>query len=257
NRVWHHLMGRGLVPSTDNFGVLGGRPSHPELLDYLASEFVEHDWSVKWLVKEIVSSQTYRLSSKPSEEQRELDADGSLWSHRPVRRLSAESLRDALLSTAGSLDPQLGGRSVPVHLNSQMTGRGRPGKSGPLDGQNRRSVFVEVRRNFLDPFLLAFDFPMPSTATGKRTESNVPAQALGLLNDPLVQEMTKRWVRKSSTIANTDQRIEAMFADAYSREATTNELQVCRHFLGDNANEATWQELAHVLFNSKEFSYLK
>ena len=176
NRVWHQLMGRGLVQSTDNLGVLGSRPSHPELLDWLAIQFQQHDGSLKWLVRQIVTSQTYRLGSTITESQGQADADGRLWSYRPVRRLTAENLRDAMLLTCDSLDQRLGGPSVPVHLTEQMTGRGRPQHSGPLDGENRRSLYLEVRRNFLNPFLLAFDFPMPSSTIGKRNLSNVPAQ---------------------------------------------------------------------------------
>jgi hypothetical protein len=256
NRVWHHLMGHGLVRSPDNFGVLGGRPTHPELLDYLASEFVAHGWSVKWLVREIVLSKTYQLSSTPGRRHRELDADGSLWSYRPVRRLSAEALRDAMLATADSLDVGLRGPSVPVHLNDQMTGRGRPRESGPLDGNNRRSVYVEVRRNFLDPFLMAFDFPMPSTSVGDRNQSNVPAQALGLLNDPLVLELSRRWAESTRDIADPGQRARRMIETAFSRPATDAELEQCLDFVEGGA-PTCWEEFAHVLINSKEFSYIK
>lgn len=259
NRIWHHLMGRGLVPSPDNFGVLGGRPTHPELLDYLAAEFVQHDWSVKWLVQEIVNSSTYQMGSSPSKKHNEFDADHSLWSHRPVRRLSAESIRDTLLSTAGVLDHRLAGPSVPVHLNEQMTGRGRPGKSGPLDGYGRRSVYVEVRRNFLDPFLLAFDFPMPSTSAGKRTQSNVPAQALGLLNDPLVTNLIDRWLKKTANAKDNRSRIAQMFNDAYQRAPTPQEATRCLAFIekSDVNTESSWRQLAHVLVNSKEFAYIR
>lgn len=256
NRVWHHLLGRGLVASPDNLGVLGGRPSHPELLDYLASEFVAHDWSIKWLVHEIVTSSTYRLSSIPTQQQRILDPDASLLSHRSLRRLSAEAVRDAMLRIAGSLDVQQGGPSIPVHLNDQMTGRGRPKDSGPLDGQNRRSLFVEVRRNFLDPLLLAFDFPMPSTTVGGRGQSNVPAQALGLLNDPLVAELAERWRNHTAEITQPEQRVAAMIHAAFNRPATEMEIQQCLSFIESTANDA-WKELAHVLINSKEFTYLR
>lgn len=256
NRVWHHLLGRGLVASPDNLGVLGGRPSHPELLDYLAAEFIEHQWSIKWLVREIVTSSTYRLSSIPTQRQRNLDGDGTLLSHRSVRRLSAESVRDAMLFTVGSLDLQQGGPSVPVHLNDQMTGRGRPKDSGPLDGENRRSLFVEVRRNFLDPLLLAFDFPMPSTSAGGRGQSNVPAQALGLLNDPLVAELTERWKNHTAKITQPEQRVAAMIGVAFNRPATELEIRQCVSFTKSSTGDA-WQELAHVLINSKEFSYLR
>ncbi len=256
NRVWHHLMGRGLVSSPDNFGVLGGRPTHPELLDYLASQFVRHEWSIKWLVREIVTSKTYQLSSSPTDQHRQLDADGSLWSHRPVRRLSAEALRDAMLAAVNSLDPRLAGPSVAVHLNDQMTGRGRPKESGPLDGQNRRSAYVEVRRNFLDPFLVAFDFPMPSTSAGSRNQSNVPAQALGLLNDPLVLELSARWAANTEFMTDPTERAAQMIWAAYCRPATTAEIDQCLKFL-ESGNRESWQDLAHILLNAKEFYYLK
>jgi len=255
NRVWHHLLGRGLASTPDNLGVLGGRPTHSELLDYLTSEFIRHDWSIKWLVREIVLSETYQLSSQPTEAQRTLDADGGLLSHRAVRRLSAEALRDAMLATAGALDPQLSGPSVPVYLTDQMTGRGRPGGSGPLDGHNRRTVFIEVRRNFLNPFLMAFDFPMPATAVGDRNASNVPAQALGLLNDPLTVELAKRWAESSAGIVDLRQRAARMVQAAFSRPATEQEIEDCLAFV--EGDPAGWRDLAHVLLNAKEFSYLK
>jgi hypothetical protein len=255
NRIWQHMMGRGLVATPDNLGVLGGRPSHPELLDYLSREFVQHDWSMKWLMREIALSQTYQLGSEIGDSQKELDAEGRLWSHRPVRRLSAEALRDAMLLTADSLDERLEGPSVRVFLTDKMTGRGRPGESGPMDGDNRRTTFIEVRRNFLNPFLMAFDFPMPSTSVGDRGASNVPAQALGLLNDPLVSILAERWAESSSHIADARQRARLMLQTAYAREPADAELENCLDFIGDDSD--AWNELAHVLFNSKEFSFLK
>ena len=255
NRVWQHLLGRGLVHSPDNLGVLGGRPSHPKLLDYLAVELIEHEWSLKWLIREIVMSKTYQLSASPTLEQRVKDPDGALLSHRRVRRLSAEALRDALLATSNSLDFRIAGPSVPIHLNNQMTGRGRPGKSGPIDGNGRRSSFIEIRRNFLDPFLLAFDFPMPSTTAGSRSSSNVPAQALGLLNDPLVSELVARWTTRV-TVSDPERRIRQMIATAFSRRATDTEVAQCMEFVQEHGDDS-WQALAHVLINSKEFSYLR
>ncbi len=262
NRVWHHMMGSGLVQSTDNLGVLGGRPTHPELLDYLARQFVQHDWSIKWLVREIALSQAYRTSSMASEELKINDPDGRFWSHRQVKRLTSESLRDSILAVAQSLDLQLGGPSTPVFLTEQMTGRGRPANSGPLDGNSRRSVFVEVRRNFLDPFLLAFDFPMPATSVGKRNVSNVPAQALGLLNDPLVSEMALRWSKATAAVQDSKQRIDVMFLTAFSRPPSDEERQQCLAWITQAGNDATelqqaWNDLAHILFNAKEFSYVR
>ncbi len=256
NRIWHHLMGRGIVASTDNLGVLGSRPTHPELLDHLATQFVQHGWSIKWLIREIVSSEAYRRSSTPLAEHAASDPDGSLYSHRTVRRLDAEVLRDAMLATCESLDSQITGPSVSIHLTEQMTGRGRPGQSGPLDGNNRRSAFIEVRRNFLHPFLLAFDFPMPSTTTGKRNVSNVPAQALGLLNDPMVDELAKRWVARTASITESNVRVSKMIEIAFSRPAKPGEIQRCVDFVSQSPGDG-WLDLAHTLINAKEFWYLK
>jgi cytochrome c553 len=256
NRVWFYLMGRGLSNSPDNLGVLGSRPTHPELLDHLAGQFMEQGWSIKWLIREIMLSQTYQLSSTPLPQHLQSDADASLYSHRVVRRLTAEVLRDAIVLTSNSLDNRMSEPSVPIYLTEQMTGRGRPGSSGPLDGQNRRSLFIEVRRNFLDPFLLAFDFPMPSTTTGKRNVSNVPAQALGLLNDPLVAEMCRRWVDSTAGYSDPRQRVSQMILAAFSRPPSDAEIDNCLKFV-NQSSETGWIDLAHTLLNAKEFWYLK
>ncbi len=136
-----------------------------------------------------------------------------------------------------------------------MTGRGRPSTSGPLDGSQRRTLFVEVRRNFLNPFLMAFDFPMPATTVGQRNASNVPAQALGLLNDPFVALIADRWAARTADIRNPRDRAQHMLQAAYCRPASPDELDLCLAFVGQT--EGGWSELAHVLFNSKEFLFLK
>lgn len=254
NRVWLHLFGQGLVDSPDNFGLLGGAPSHQELLDYLTLRFIERDWSIKWLVREICSSRAYRLSSVPTAQQQELDPNARYLSHRIVRRLSAEKLRDTMLAISGSLDRAQGGESIKVHLTEQMSGRGRPGESGPLDGAGRRAVYVEVRRNFLDPFLVAFDQPPPATTVGKRNMSNVPAQALSLLNAPLVHEMAKRWSQRVLASSNDPQvQVRTMFASALAREPSAGELAACVELI----SAGSLNELAHVLICAKEFQYLK
>ena len=139
NRLWHHLFGRGLVPSTDDFGVLGQRPTHPDLLDHLASRLVAKEWSVKAMIKEIVMSRSYQMSSEAKEPGEEKDPANALWHRANLRRLQSESIRDALLFVSGRLDPKMYGNSVPTYLTAFMEGRGRPGK-GPLDGNGRRSV---------------------------------------------------------------------------------------------------------------------
>ncbi len=263
NRVWFHLMGQGIIDTPDNFGVLGGAPSHPELLDHLVTGFVEHDWSIKWLVREICLSETYRLASIALPEHKTDDPNGRLLSHRQVKRLSAEQLRDAMVWLSGSLDNRTSGESVAIHLTSQMTGRGRPKDSGPLDSKGRRSLFIETRRNFLNPLLVVFDQPPPATTVGKRNQSNVPAQALSLLNDPLVHQMAQRWSEQVALSCNDhESRIALMFQQAYSRAPTADELRNCGALfqgLSPDSKESSeaLRELAHVLMCAKEFQYLR
>ncbi|HSH17129.1 MAG TPA: DUF1553 domain-containing protein, partial [Verrucomicrobiae bacterium] len=151
NRVWHHLFGRGLVATVDNFGYLGARPTHPELLDHLAWRFArEQAWSLKRLIRELILSRAFAMSSRATDAVAEAKDPDNLWLHRmPVRRLEAEAIRDALLAVSGRLNPAVGGPPVPVHLTEFVVGRGRPEQSGPLDGDGRRSIYTAVRRNFL------------------------------------------------------------------------------------------------------------
>ncbi|MCA9135254.1 MAG: DUF1553 domain-containing protein, partial [Planctomycetales bacterium] len=196
NRIWHHLLGRGIVPTTDDFGVLGRRPTHPDLLDHLATRFTEDGQSIKRMIRRIVLSRTYQMSSLSDDAAVAVDPDNLLWHHREPKRLEGESIRDALLALSGQLDTNQFGESIPIHLTAFMDGRGRPSHSGPLDGAGRRSIYTAVRRNFLSPFMLTFDTPVPFSTMGRRNVSNVPAQALILLNDPLVVDLANKWAAR-------------------------------------------------------------
>ncbi len=232
NRIWYHLFGRGIVSSVDNFGVMGESPTHPELLDYLADRFVRDGWSIKRLIRELVLSSTYQMSSQSSESSEQTDPENQLLHRMHFRRLDAESIRDAILHISSRLDRRFHQQSVPVYLTDHQQGRGRPQASGPLDGDGRRSVYVAVPRNFLTPFLLAFDAPTPFSTIGKRTVSNVPAQALILLNDPFVHQQAERW---GSVIASapgtTESRITEMFQRLLARSPSSEEIASCRQFL--------------------------
>ncbi len=257
NRVWHHLFGRGLVASVDNFGALGEAPSHPELLDYLADCFVQDGWSIKRLIRTLVLSQTYRMSSDADGRGDAVDPQDLLLHRMRVRRLEGEAIRDAMLAVSGRLDPKLFGPAVPVYLTDFQQGRGRPA-SGPLDGDGRRSVYLAVRRNFLSPFLLAFDTPIPFSTVGRRSVSNVPAQALILLNDPFVHQQAAVWARRTLAEGGTPaERIQRMYRRAFGRSATDAECRRCLEFVGGRPDsEGAWLDLAHVLFNTKEFIFL-
>lgn len=276
NRIWHHLFGRGIVPTTDDFGVLGELPSHPELLDWLASWFRgEGRWSQKALIRSIVSSRAYRASSDATDENAERLDPQNRWLHRQsLRRLEGEAVRDAMLLVSGSLDTTMYGRSVAVHLTPFMDGRGRPGSSGPLDGDNRRSVYLEVRRNFLSPFMLAFDTPLPSSTVGRRSSSNVPAQGLILMNDPLVIEMSRRIGERLETrLGESGGAPIATVVDSacrviLGRRAAHDELPALVAFVEEQlathrsidpatANTRAVTDLCHALFNSKEFYFLR
>ncbi len=263
NRLWHHHFGRGIVPSVDDFGAMGREPTHPDLLDFLATRFVASGWSVKAIHRLIVTSRAYRMASRPDPEGDRLDPGNELWHRRDLRRLEAESIRDAVLAVSGRLDPTLFGPSVPPHLTPFMEGRGRPGRSGPLDGGGRRSLYLNVRRNFLTPMLLAFDFPTPSSPMGRRNVSNVPAQALTLMNDPFILDQARIWagrVRLDPT-APPEASVAAMYREAFGRPPVESERLAALAFLDEQArahggpadDPRPWADLAHVLFNVKEF----
>ena len=270
NRLWHHVFGRGLVETVDNFGVQGKMPSHPELLDYLATRFVENGWSMKTMIREMVLSQAFQRSVTGSEKSLAQDPDNVFLQHYTVRRLEAESIRDAMLSVSGSLDPTMYGESVPVYLSEFMTGRGRPRTSGPLDGNGRRSLYTSVRRNFLPPMMLVFDMPIPFTTFGRRNTSNVPAQSLTLLNDPFVAEQAERWAGQLVTLKELDAegRINHMYLTAFARHATDEEIEGALDFLSNQAatyaiasdawlnDTRPWKDYCHAVFNMKEFVHL-
>ncbi len=259
NRVWHHLFGRGLVASTDNFGVLGELPTHPELLDALALDFVADGWSMKKLVRKLVLTDTYRQSSTADADADKADPSNLLLHKFRLRRLEGEAIRDAMLSVSGRLDPKPPATNVPTHLTPFMDGRGRPGVSGPLDGDGKRSVYLSVRRNFLSPFLLAFDTPIPFSPVGRRQVSNVPAQALILLNDPFVHGEAARWGQKLATAKGTTaERVAGMYRAAFGRPPTKDEAETCAEFVNGKETDAkAWAELAHTLLNVKEFVFVR
>jgi hypothetical protein len=262
NRLWQHHFGEGIVRSVDNFGVLGERPSHPELLDWLANEFMRGGWSLKKMHRMMVLSNAYRMASRNDDPKIEsVDPQNRLLHKIPIRRLEAECIRDSMLAVSGRLDLKIDGPSVPPHLTAFMLGRGRPGVSGPLDGNGRRSIYIGVRRNFLTPMLLAFDYPIPFTTMGKRTVSNVPAQALTMMNNPFVVQQAELWAKRvlADQKLTTKERVQKMYVMAFARPATETELADALAFLEESGKPndvRAWTDLAHVLFNVKEFIFL-
>ena len=270
NRVWHHLFGRGIVASVDNFGWLGQRPTHPELLDDLAASFIQDDrWSLKHLLRRLVLSRTYAMSSKPADAVAEQRDPENLLLHRMnLQRLEGEAIRDAMLTVSGRLDLRMFGPSVPLHPSQFVEARGLRSERGPLDGDGRRSIYVAARRNFLAMMMTAFDTPTPFTTVGRRNVSNVPGQMLFLMNDPFVHQQAEVWAKRlvsEMPDASPEERIRQLFAAAFSREPSATEIACSRTTLrevGGSGNQKTatldsWTEVCHALFGVKEFMYVR
>jgi hypothetical protein len=213
NRLWHHVFGRGLVATTDNFGRLGDLPTHPELLDYLAGQFTSNGGSLKEMIKLLVTSKTFQLDDRAPEGAMEKDPENKLLSHFSVRRLEAEAIRDGVLSLTGKLDESMYGESVG-------------------GGSLRRSVYVKVMRNNLDDFLGVFDAPVPSSTRGRRDATNVPAQSLTMLNSPRIKDWATNWGQRISKSQDSDEaRVQRMFEEALSRSPSKEELEGCLSFI--------------------------
>jgi hypothetical protein len=180
--------------------------------------------------------------------------------------LEAEAIRDAVLSVSGKLDPALYGPSVMPHISSYQDGRGKP-RSGPLDGNGRRSIYVQVRRNFISPMFLAFDYPLPVSTTGARGVSTVPSQALILMNNEFVAESARFWAtRLIRESPEPRQRLEKMFVEAFARPPEDWEIRESLTFIDTqattfagkpDADQRAWADLCHVLFNATEFVYVR
>lgn len=265
NRIWLHHFGRGIVATPDDFGVLGERPTHPELLDWLARYFIDSGWSVKAMHRLLVLSNTYRMSSVPPPGAMEVDPANTLVHHMPVRRLEAEAVRDALLAVSGRLDRTQFGPPILPHFTPEMVDTGRPSGNGPIDGDGRRTIYINVRRNFLVPLLLAFDYPPPITTMGRRGSSNTPTQALAMMNNPFVRGQAEHWARQVlAADESTEERIEGMYLDAYGRLPSDEERSAALEYLQARLEAVdpsdplpAWTDLAHVLFNVKSFVFVE
>jgi len=281
NRVWMHLMGRGIVASPDDFGFNGERPTHPELLDYLAVRLRQNRWSIKGLVREIVLSRSYALSSAMDPRAHELDPDNTLhWRFEP-RRLDAEALRDALLAVSGMLEAN-------PPKGSPVSGMGdgpvrRPPAGEAMDGLlRRRSVYLPVVRGFVPEALDLFDFAEPSLLVAERDTTNVPSQALYLLNNPQVIAWSRAFARRLLADAGLDprERVARAYRLALGRPPTSREMGRALEFVRDErlevaeaaartgkglqrpgdrlrAGEAAWTAFAQALLASAEFRFLR
>lgn len=229
NRLWHHTFGRGLVSSTDNFGRLGKPPSHPELLDHLATRFENEGWSIKKTLHEFVTSRTFFSSSEVSSLNREKDPENLHLAHFNPRRLDAEAIQDTMNFVAGSDD--------------------------------QPAVYTRIIRNNLDPFLAAFNAPIPTTTVGVRDDTNVPAQSLMLLNGDLTRRNAESWARKieqNPGLNSPEAQINQLFLEAYARPPTADELTACLTFLNAPNDSSKLEALAtEVKESSSHLNQLK
>jgi hypothetical protein len=257
NRVWGWLLGEGLVRSVDNFGTTGDPPTHPALLDYLARRLTREGWSTKKLIREIVLSRTYQMAAGPSPE---ADPGNLRWSHAVRKRLTAEQMRDAMLSVSGQLERRAPhGPGFPSERSADY---------GFIAQTNVRSVYLPVFRNALPEFFEAFDFAPSSLVTGRRQESIVPTQALFLMNHPFVQEQAKLAARRllAQPARDSDKRIEHAWRLALGRPPTAQETAQVQAYLyepgtgideaPESSRAARWAELFQTLFAHADFRYL-
>ncbi|MCB9940060.1 MAG: DUF1553 domain-containing protein [Planctomycetaceae bacterium] len=250
NRVWHWLYGRGLVTTVDNFGATGDTPSHPELLDYLASKFVDEGWSVKKLIRQLMLSRTYRLSSQVSPQAAAVDPDNRLLWRMNRRRLDAESIRDALLMLGGNLDLSIGGPNIAAGTKSEY---------GYQFASTRRSVYLPVFRNELPQIFATFDFADPNTQIGSRSSSTTAPQALLLMNHPMVMKQSQAAAEKllSQEELSASQRIHIAYEQVLGRLPNEREAELAARFVGDNLQPDRWGLLYQALFQSLDFRYVQ
>ena len=290
NRVWHWLFGQGIVESTDNLGTSGKKPSNPQLLDHLATRFVANGWSVKTLIREIVLSRVYQLSSNFEERNYAADPENTLNWRMSKRRLDAECIRDAMLTVSGLIDLHAPiGSLIAEAGEGRIGGRGRNfggiGEDAIVDaGGNRRSVYLPVARDVLPDALAVFDFAEPTLVTGKRETTNVPSQALYMLNSSFVSTQARALADRvmaayptgpnGGMTANFDPRLNYAYWLVFSRLPDAVERQAASSFFGKFPSswskgdkspqgmrdaddiKAAWSSFARALFASAEFRYL-
>jgi hypothetical protein len=233
NRVWMNHFGQGIVATPSNFGQLGERPTHPELLDYLVSEFVANGWSIKKLHRQILLSDTYALSAQEMEPNKTKDAANRLFWRASRRRLDAESLRDSMLFVSGRLDP------VPAESKAEL-----------LTKTSKRTIYGFVGRRKLDGMLALFDFPSPVSTSESRMRTNVPPQRLFLMNSPFVEEQAKALA--SRVHGDEPAKIRNAYRIVYGRDPEETELKLGLDFI----READWMQYARVLLTSNEFLFV-
>jgi len=261
NRIWQHQFGQGLVRTASDFGTRGETPTHPELLDYLAAEFMADGWSIKRLQRRILLSSTWQQSSGFRQDAHNIDPENRLLWRMPRRRMEFEPLRDRLLTAAGRLDLSIGGRSVMIHQDAV-----------------RRGLYAYVDREDMPSLLASFDLPSPDASQAIRTQTTVPQQALFLLNAKFVIDQAEALAKRTAGQADTTDRIKSLYQIALSRQPDAIELETATAFINtppiDTSDEPNtesvekqkptpkpkpidpWTQLSQVLLLCNEFAFV-
>ena len=242
NRIWQHHFGEGIVTTENDFGVMGAAPTHPQLLDWLAAELMEHGWQLKPLHRLIVLSNTYQMASTGNDTAERLDPENHLlWRYQP-RRLEAEAIRDSVLAISGELNGVVGGPSIYPHLaQAVLETQSRPGdgwgKSTPTEAA-RRSVYICVKRTLLVPELEVLDFPSTESTCEQRTVSTVAPQALTFMNGEFMNEQARALARRLTAESTDDSsRIASAFRWALCRDPNDEEIKAAQEFLEHNRRQ--------------------
>lgn len=247
NRLWHYVFGQGLVKSMDNFGRTGSLPTHPELLDHLANQTIQEGWDIKKMIRHMVTTKSFRLKSVSPDQH--LDPGNRYLSYANLRRFDAEVIQDHLLAVSGQLDSKKFGHSV--------------GYQGKPTQNLRRAVYIQRKRKGQNDLMASFDVPVPTSTKGKRESSNTPSQSMALLNSPYVAFLAEQWA-SNNKMASSPERLQVclnqLITQAYTRKPFPDEIRQLEdfyHSLELESKTKSLAQVAHLVFNCKEFIYLE
>jgi hypothetical protein len=265
NRIWRWHFGRGIVASTDNFGMLGDKPSHPKLLDWLARRFIEDGWSVKDMHRLVMNTNSYQMASlNPSAGQASsapdpamVDPENRLLWRANIQRLEAEEIRDAMLAASGSLSGEVGGKTIPLRDHEFVFNH--TSHDNTTYETTRRALYIPIIRNHLYDMLEQFDYPDPTMPTGSRNSTVIAPQALIMMNSPLVMDSAEKLATKLLNNCPDDKaRVQQAYSILFARNGSEHETNRALAFLKSQPDQKdAWTLLCHTLLATNEFLYLR
>ncbi|MEZ6049470.1 MAG: DUF1553 domain-containing protein [Planctomycetaceae bacterium] len=262
NRFWQHYFGKGIVDTTDNLGMSGAPPSHPELLEYLAAYLVEHEWSLKEMHRLILHSRAFKQSSLHQDRAAEIDPENKKYWRFHRQRLNAEALRDAMLYAAGALDEKMHG----PYITSMRNSSGETVVAETEPGARRRSIYLYQRRTQIPNMLQVFDAPKIVFNCTRRNVSTTPLQSLALMNSEFIRSRAAELATETLKLDLLDQQIQFVYQRVYTRTPTQDEIELLGQFIEqqidfytdqENARLAAWTDCCQMLMASSEFLYIQ